>query len=222
MDPNLSLLQSPSSWLWFVPSQPILLTPVRLAVLPVVGLAGHLPVHVSPAGEESWRFWTGGGASVLATDDCAVAGFVLPPLPREIKQAFRNAVGNDAGTILGNPIDFLPMVSSNEASQEILRKLFAWEGIDFILFQAPLRGIMLPLPVASALFDSQIGNFIKVGGQSSKPLAMVINYLTSGESWQAAASFRRKCCEAGLPVYHSIASATLAIDRFLRYHQHKR
>src|SRR5512137_1192077 len=47
----------------------------------------------------------GGGAGVLGTDDWYDNGFVLPSLPEPIRQAWRTALGNDAGTILANPID---------------------------------------------------------------------------------------------------------------------
>jgi acyl-CoA synthetase (NDP forming) len=176
----------------------------------------YMPV---PQGRRAGIFGVGGGATVLATDECAAAGFVLPPLLEEIKEELRSAVGNDAGTILGNPIDFPPLVSSNETYLSILRKLSAWEGIDLLLFQVPLRGIMLSLPLACAIFDAQLDNIIKVYIKSGKPIAVIMHYLASGESWQAASNYQRKCYEAGLPVYHSIASAVKAIDRLLRYHE---
>ena len=47
----------------------------------------------------------GGGAGVLATDDWDETGFLLPELPEQVRQAFRTALGNDAGTILSNPVD---------------------------------------------------------------------------------------------------------------------
>jgi hypothetical protein len=131
----------------------------------------------------------------------------------------RSAVSNDAGTILGNPIDFPPLVSSNEAYLSILRKLSVWEGIDLLLFQVPLRGIMVSLSLACAIFDAQLDNIIKVCTKSSKPMAVIVHYLASGESWHAVSNYQRKCYEAGLPVYHSIASATKAIDRLLHYHE---
>ncbi|MCX5998669.1 MAG: hypothetical protein NTU41_03520 [Chloroflexi bacterium] len=50
----------------------------------------------------------------------------------------------------------------------------------------------------------------------TKPMAVVIHYLTSGESWQMASEYSRRCYQAGLPVYHSIAGAAKAIDRLVK------
>ena len=176
----------------------------------------YMPV---PQGRRVGIFGVGGGATVLATDDCAAAGFVLPPLPQEIQQELLSAVGSNAGNILGNPLDIPPVLSTDEKYRELLRRVLCWDGIDFLLYQVPLRGVMLSLSVACFIFDSQMGNVIKVSGESIKPVAVVMHYLTSAESWQAASNFQRKIYEAGLPVYHSTASAVKAIDRLLRYHQ---
>ncbi|MBL7119732.1 MAG: hypothetical protein ISS53_03505 [Dehalococcoidia bacterium] len=176
----------------------------------------YMPV---PQGRRVAVFGVGGGATVLATDDCAAAGFALPPLPEGIRQELLSAVGSNAGNILGNPLDIPPMLSTDEKYRELLRRVLCWDGIDFLLYQVPLRGVMLSLPVACLIFDSQMGNVIKVSGESIKPVAVVMHYLTSAESWQAASDYIRKCHEAGLPVYHSTASAVKAIDRLLRYHQ---
>jgi superfamily II helicase len=48
---------------------------------------------------------------------------------------------------------------------------------------------------------------------------VVINFLATGQSWLAAAGLQQKCYEAGLPSYHSTASALKAIGRLIKYHQ---
>ena len=175
-----------------------------------------------PKGKRVVILGVGGGATVLATDDCSAAGFVLPPLPQEIRQELLTAVGGDVGNILGNPLDIPPMLSSDDAYRELLRRILGWDGIDLMLYQVPLRGVMLKLPVADLLFGSQMGNVIQVAGESTKPVAAVIHYLSSAEGWQAASKYVRQCYEAGLPVYYSTASAVKAIDRLLRYHEKRR
>ncbi len=172
-----------------------------------------------PRGRGVGLFGVGGGASVLATDDCSSAGFMLPRLSERIRREITRIIGTEAGTMLGNPVDILPMASSDDRYQEILRALFAWEGVDFLLFHVPLRGVMLDLPIARLVFDSQTDNIVKVAGEVNKPSAVVLHYLACGDSWKAASAYQRKFYEAGLPVYHSPASAFRAIDRLLRYHQ---
>ena len=70
------------------------------------------------------------------------------------------------------------------------------------------------------MLDWQLDRIIASAGDSSKPIAVVMCYLATGESWVAATHFQRKCYEAGLPVYFS-ASAVKAVDRLLAYQQQR-
>jgi len=175
-----------------------------------------------PQGRRLMVLGTGGGAGVLATDHCAAAGFSLPQIPEKMREELFHAIGSDVGNILGNPLDIVPMLDSDYTYHEVLRRVLGWNGIDLLLYHVPLRGVMLTLPVACFLFDSQLGNVVHVAGESIKPIAVVVHYLSSGESWQAASKYVRQCYEAGLPVYYSAASAVKAIDRLLRYHERRR
>jgi acyl-CoA synthetase (NDP forming) len=179
-----------------------------------------------PQGRRMAIYGVGGGATVLATDDCAAAGFSLPPLSEEIREELREEVrrafGSDVGTILGNPLDFPPIASSDDVYSSVLRRILGWDGIDLLLCHMPLRGIMLTLPLACAIFDSQVRNVLKVADESSKPVAMVVHCLASAESRQAASRYVAECSNAGLPAYYSIASAARAIDRLVRYDNYRR
>ncbi len=175
----------------------------------------------APQGRNALVFGNGGGASVLATDACASAGFKLPPLPDVIRQQLRNAMG-EAGNILGNPVDIIPALADDETYCSLLRTFYGWEGVDLVLLQIPLRGIMLPLPVATLLFESQMNNAIKVGQETGKPLAVIVHCLTSWESCQTAADFRRKCYEAGVAVYNSVHGAAKAISSMMRYYDNRK
>jgi acyl-CoA synthetase (NDP forming) len=159
----------------------------------------------------------GGGAGVLATDDWDENGFVLPKLPEEIRQAWRTALGNDAGTILSNPVDIPHLGFGHEAFLAALAKLHAFEGIDLLVFHIPVRGVMLSVPVASVVFDQESETVVKVHRGPGKPTAVVVHYEANADGWSLAARQAKKYHEAGLPVYHSIASAGKAIDRYLRY-----
>ena len=59
----------------------------------------------TPQGRRVGIFGGGGGATVLGADDWSKHGFVLPPLPKAIKEELRASVPNEAGLILHNPID---------------------------------------------------------------------------------------------------------------------
>jgi acyl-CoA synthetase (NDP forming) len=159
----------------------------------------------------------GGGAGVLATDDWDENGFVLPKLPEPIRQAWRTALGNDAGTILSNPVDIPHMGFGQEPFLNALAKLHAFEGIDLLVFHMPIRGVMLSTAVASVLFDPEAQTIIKVYQGLGKPVAVVVHYEANADGWNLAAKQVKKFYEAGLPVYYSIASAAKAIDRYIGY-----
>ena len=67
----------------------------------------------------------------------------------------------------------------------------------------------------------RLDNIIQVCRESSKPKAVVTHYLATGESWQAASGYQRRCYEEGLPVYNTTASAFKAMDRLLCYHRNR-
>jgi acyl-CoA synthetase (NDP forming) len=159
----------------------------------------------------------GGGAGVLGTDDWADSGFTLPKLPAPIRQAWRTALGNDAGTILSNPVDIPHMGFGQEPFLTALAKLHAFEGIDLLVFHMPIRGIMLSPAVSSVLFDPESQTIIKTHQGPGKPVAVVVHYQANVDGWNLAAKQVKKFCEAGLPVYYSVASAAKAIDRYIRY-----
>jgi acetyltransferase len=159
----------------------------------------------------------GGGAGVLGTDDWDDNGLTLPKLPESIRQAWRTAVGNDAGTILSNPVDIPHMGFGQESFLNALARLHAFEGIDLLVFHMPVRGIMLSPAVASVLFDPESQTIIKTHQAPGKPTAVVLHYEANADGWNITAKLEKKFCEAGLPVYYSIPSAGKAIDRYLRY-----
>ncbi|MCX5998020.1 MAG: CoA-binding protein [Chloroflexi bacterium] len=174
-----------------------------------------------PRGRRIGIFGFGGGASVLATDECASAGLSLPPLNGGTGKAILETIRAGAGAILDNPVDLWPEWVGDAVYREVLRKMCDWDGIDLLVFQIPLRGVVADLPTASSLFESQVNNVIQVSRESKKPMAVVVHYLANGESWQVASRYAERLRETGLPVFFSTASAFRAIDRFMRYQEGK-
>jgi len=170
-----------------------------------------------PQGRRIGMFGAGGGATVLATDECIAAGFNLPRLPEEIQDELKQLVTCQAGNILKNPLD-LSSVNFDESFYKITRRLALYEEIDFIIAHVPL-GIVLPFAMSSnSVLDFLTDVTIKLNSEVNKPVAMVLHSVVSSENWKATLNAQQKCYEAGLPVYNSIAGAAKAIDRFLRYH----
>jgi acyl-CoA synthetase (NDP forming) len=175
-----------------------------------------------PQGRKVGIFGGGGGASVLATDDWAKHGFVLPLLPQAVREAIRSLVTTEAGLILSNPVD-LSSFAYSEGFYNLVRRLLTHEG--FVDLSVIHIGFGQAAWFSTSTFDAEIDLFrdavMKIHREIDKPLALVMQYLITGWDWQKALDLQRGCSEAGLPVYYSMASAAQAIDRFLRYHENR-
>jgi acyl-CoA synthetase (NDP forming) len=169
-----------------------------------------------PAGRRVAMVGMGGGAAVLSTDEWEEHGFTLPGLPDRMREAWRDAVGNDAGTILNNPLD-IPNLGSAAAVHDVLRSLRGFEGIDLLVFHAPLRGMMIPVPATAAIFEEEARTVVDLHREPGKPLAVVLHSQANSQGWELSEKQAKTYYEAGLPVYYSAASAAKAIDRFLWY-----
>ncbi|MFC1999374.1 acetate--CoA ligase family protein [Chloroflexota bacterium] len=163
----------------------------------------------------------GGGASVLATDDWADYGFVLPPLPAVVRDEIRSSVPTEAGLILGNPLD-LSGFAYSDSFYDLTRRLIAHEG--FVDLSVLHIGLGMAFWFSAETFGDEIDAFrdamMRIGNGTHRPLAVVMQYSVTGWDWQKGVEdIQKGCAAAGLPVYHSMSSAARAIDRLLRYHE---
>ena len=162
----------------------------------------------------------GGGASVLAADDCTSAGLVVPRFPKELRGRFGNLFENEAGMMLNNPID-LAAGALEVGLYSTLTILGNYEEIDFSIVHFPLGGLRFPPSSFPRSFDSLIEEVVKAHGELAKPMIVVIHFPTSKEDYEWMIEAQRKCYEAGIATYHSISNAAKAVARFLSYHEHK-
>lgn len=159
----------------------------------------------------------GGGAGVLAADDWDRSGFVLPQLPQELREAFRVAVGNDAGTILKNPIDLPHLAFGHEAFYQALDKLHSFDGIDLLVFHLPIRAAMLSIATQPMILEREIENIVRLSERPGKPMAAILHYTATCEELDVPVKLVKRLSAAGLPLYFSIASAARAINRYMGY-----
>jgi len=162
----------------------------------------------------------GGGSAVMATDQYASAGFVLPSLneetQQEISRVIRNFANSDAGLILRNPFD-LQNLHSAEGLYAVVSRLADYEGYDLLVTHFAgygWPGINSPASIWPELFTDAI---IKVHRETEKPIAAAIWGTLSGVDGGRALDLQRRCYEAGLPVYHSTDSAAKALGHFLHH-----
>jgi len=168
----------------------------------------------SPRGRRVGILGIGGGATVLAADDCEKAGLIVPPFPVEIRQELAQFTPA-AGTGLLNPVD----TSSDVYWEPVLfaesaRIIARYEGIDMIFvmfatFQAVRRGV--------EALRSQIEAILEVGAEIDKPLLIVL--FTAGllEGEKVAEDVNPLFVDAGFPVFPTFQRAAKAVDRFMIY-----
>lgn len=153
----------------------------------------------------------GGGASVLATDACALSGFSLPAIPPGVSKAMRAKLDSDAGLILTNPVE---LNLSPEVTYAMTKAMLQHEGFDLMLANCVFG--QHPWAPFDYWFDLFCDTVLRAYPETDKPLAVAMESALTGQEEHFAA-LRRKYVEARLPVYYSMAGACLAIDRWLRY-----
>ncbi len=178
----------------------------------------YLPV---PSGRRAGIITIGGGAVVLAADDCTQAGLTVPQLPREAQDQLEQILTlGRTGVGLSNPVDLSDQ--GWNIFYDSIKVMLDYAGIDMLIAQLPLR--MFASPVQELVL-SQVknlaGDIVKAHKESNKPIAAVTHYIIFDEDQKVALNCQRKLSEAGIPVYHSLSNAARAIARFLDYHERR-
>jgi len=161
---------------------------------------------------------TGGGVTVLAADDCINAGLTVPRFSEGIYNKLKNLLKTEAGVILNNPVDLATGVYQT-GIYDVLNTLINCGEFDLHMLHFALGLIGFSPSLRNRIWDSIVEDAIRVHKESAKPVVVVIHSLASNSDYEWMLEAQRKCCEAGIPVYHSMSSAAKAIDRFLRYHE---
>ena len=174
----------------------------------------YLPL---PRGRRVGIIGSGGGATVLAVDDCTKAGLAVPRFSMETQDKLKSYLGKGGtGVGLSNPVDL------SDQGWDIFRHctkiILDYDGIDLLI--AHLHVGVFGANQISALL-SIAKQVVKSHEESNKPMAMIVGSPISAESWHAALGCEQECRENNLPVYHSLSNAAKAIVRFLDYHEHR-
>jgi acyl-CoA synthetase (NDP forming) len=172
-----------------------------------------------PSGRRASVLGIGGGGAVVAADDSANAGLIVPRFPAEVQNKLRQlTVSRGIGMGLGNPVDL------SDQGWGILydcaKVILDYDGIDLLIVQLPIR--VFPSPYQDMMFPhikELAYAFVKAYNESNKSMSAVItNFLSCSEDCKVGLECEQVFCEAGLPVYHSLNNAVKAIARFLDYH----
>jgi len=172
-----------------------------------------------PRGRRTGVIGAGGGANVLAADECESGGLIVPALPQDIRQQLRTFTPA-AGTGLRNPIDTSTDVYLDPALLARTVKLVAdWDGVDVLFVVFPL---LLGVKLGAQSLKDGIEAVIEVGRRADKPLAFILRTADFAEGERLAWEIQGQCLEAGFPVYWSFDRAAQAVSGLVSYYENRR
>jgi len=173
-----------------------------------------------PLGRRVSILGVGGGASVLATDDCVKNGLVVPEFSLTVRKKLASLLEEEAGTILDNPLD-ISLEAWKTGYLRVLDTLAECNVVDLNIIHLPLGLSPYQLSVQHKLWDILLQDVIQARKQSPKPVVMVLHLPSFAEDYRWMLAAQEQCYQAGIAVYHSIGNAARAIHRFLTYHERR-
>ncbi|MEA3253441.1 MAG: hypothetical protein U9Q17_00660, partial [Chloroflexota bacterium] len=174
----------------------------------------------SSTGRRTAVVGVGGGATVLLADECTEAGLVMSRIPPKVREELSILLGDEAGTILNNPID-LSADAWRIGFYQILKILAACDDVDLGMVQLPFSLTSAPYP-RSEVWEFLLQEVLKAFPEMGKPVAVVIHFLALEEDYRWMLDAQKRCSEVGIPTFDSVNGAARAIARFVRYHERKR
>ncbi|MFC2000516.1 CoA-binding protein [Chloroflexota bacterium] len=167
-----------------------------------------------PRGINTCVVGLGGGANVLATDDCEQAGLRLPPIPPGIADRVETLIPR-AGGMLTNPLDAFPMVGSPEGWRKLVPILDDWSELDLVIFHYAFGGP--PVPASHATIEPALRPMLSAAKTSRLPVAVVLHSTPNNDSWQASLKVQEMVLETELPLFTSMGGAAHAIRRVTEF-----
>ena len=169
-----------------------------------------------PKGRNTAIVGVGGGASVLATDDCSNAGLSVPMLPVHVRQRLKDIYTTEAGCIFRNPVDLFPMMGS-EILLDAIKTVADCGQVDLLVMHVTFDawGIIDQRHIIRPYIES----ILNLKNVVNKPVVVVLHCVATAEAKQFAAEAHVRLCEAGFAVYPSVQRAAGAISKLIQYHQ---
>ncbi len=165
-------------------------------------------------GRKACVIGTGGGASVLISDDLYRTGLSIPRLPPEIKNKLENLMPS-AGFIYTNPIDTQAYFTTDDGLHKTVKILNEWDGIDILIFHTAYEVI----GSNNLKWSGFMKKTIETAKAADKPKAIVLHYVFSPDIYQEFFSDLRESCKNGLPTFLSMESFGKAANKFIGYHK---
>lgn len=160
----------------------------------------------------------GGGPSVQASDQMERAGLTLTPLSRKISVKLREFLP-PAGAIYSNPLDATNLVNP-EIIYRTLKVLAESSDVDFMMYHLGFHPVTRwgeGLISSDRFLKPAVENIVKASRESKKPVLMALGPASDKSGMEEMLAVRDAFVRAGLPVFHSIEKAALAMSRIVNW-----
>ena len=165
----------------------------------------------------------GGGASVLAADQCEEAGLKVIPLPDEIREELKNK-GSGIWDWIGNPADMSIRDNRDFRPGDIMELMAANDNFHLLIaiMSDPHHERQRGTTADSYLKDFKLKN------RNNKPLLAVVPDKALGSedcnhwSWKVMCDLRTKLIAENIPFYPTVERAAVAATKLVRYYQRKK
>ncbi len=171
-----------------------------------------------PAGGRVLVMGGGGGSSVAAADALELQGFVVPPLPPEMREEIR-AFAPEVWPLISNPMDGSVMGSPDVAARSF-RLGACWEGADMVIGNAGTVWF-LDHQEGARRHEAVLRLLIHLAREADKPMAIFVEHGDTSTPWRLEAALKAEaaCRDAGIPVYPNIQRLARSLAHFTRYHR---
>ncbi len=163
---------------------------------------------------------TGGGPSVLASDEMEKAGLRLPRLSAEVQAELRQFLPL-AGAIFSNPVDATNLLSP-EAIYATMCVVGKVPDIDMLIYHLGLHPVSRwgGGRLSSANFlQPAVDALTKAQQKTGKPVLLVLGPAPDFDGMKDFLAAEEVFVRAGFPVFHSMRQAAMAIARIVAWNQ---
>lgn len=164
----------------------------------------------------------GGGPSVEASDRMEEAGLTFPVLSPEINRELRTFLPA-TGAIFSNPLDATNLVFPPVIYQTI-KTLAASPYIDMMLYHLGFHPVTRwgeGLLASDMFLRPAVENIKKACIETGKPVLVAMGIAADRQGMEEMLRVREAFVQAGVPVFHDMARAALAMARLADWHVNK-
>ncbi len=172
-------------------------------------------VHLKPPqGRRIGLVGMGGGASVLAADECEEAGLIIPSFPDKVRQELLQFIPR-TGVGLRNPVDSATNVYFDPATLARTVKVVAdWDGVDLLFVVLPT---ILGVKMGPQILVAHVESLASAADAIGKPVAIILRSAAQTGGEKVAREVRYECLKAGFPAFDSVDQAARAVNTLISY-----